>query len=170
MHVDRPNKASSDYRSSRCGMLDRMGQAVMTRHAQGFTLAEVLVGSLIASIVAGGTMMALVTAARIANQSSSPEGAEANAYARETLEKFRNMIACDSPWFDPTTCAATAAMPTTWQEDPLPPAGSGGTLSILGPGAKRCYQVKSENCAGAPGDCYVIQVQVCWRGTSACQC
>ena len=139
---------------------------------RGFTITEVLIASLIAAVVAGGTMMSFVTAARITRAKSNVGTAEASNYARETAEKYRNYIACDSPWFNATTCAPTGGLPTTWQEDALPaPDPLANSESILIGGASRRFCVTAKDCdgggVGGPGNCYAIQVKVCWGG-SAC--
>ena len=138
---------------------------------EGFTLIEVLVASLISAVVAGGTLTAFVTAARLARQASSPASLEAAAYAQQTLEEYRNMIACDSAWFDSANCTVSAGLPSVWTNEPLP---AGGTESIqnLGGGAKRCYRVNSADCDGngTTGDCFQVEVVVCWNDFTGCPC
>ncbi len=137
------------------------------RGTQGFTMLEVLVASIVGALIAGGTMMAFVTAARISRNETGPDSAEASAYARETLERLRNDVAADpSPsWFQ-----ANAGL--GWQPDtiPLPPAPgdcptAGKNQSILcrGPVTRR-YKVTAEDCdgVGGTGDCYAVSVKVCW--------
>ncbi len=132
---------------------------------RGFTLIEVLCASLIASIVAGGTMMAFVTAARIKGRQSSTTSVEATQFAQETLEKYRNYVAVDS------TFLSDKADTNTWYPDLLPSSGS-DSESILKTGAKRCFRVDRKDC-NADGtvdpDCYQIQVKVCWNGGN-CPC
>lgn len=137
----------------------------------GFSLIEVLAAALIAAVVAGGTMMAFVTAARITRERGSAGFVEASTYAQQTAERFRNMIACDSAWFTPGTCAPSASLPTDWTNDPLPAAGSG--QSILASPSKRCYRATQlANCGpgAATTPCFTMEVYVCWNGDTSCPC
>ncbi|MBI2495741.1 MAG: prepilin-type N-terminal cleavage/methylation domain-containing protein [Candidatus Omnitrophica bacterium] len=156
--VNRPS-----IRLSRSGGRGRAGKAA------GFSLVEVLVASVIGTVVVGGSMMAFVAASRMMQTQNTPAFAEAAGYAQQTLEKYRNMIACDSPWFNPATCAPLPL--NTWTEDSLPLPGSGGTESFLSSGVKRCYQVTPQDCdgTGGVGDCLKVEAQVCWNGAS-CSC
>ena len=142
------------------------------RGGAGFTLIEVLVASAIGAVVAGGSVMAVVAASRMLRAQSGSGSAEAAQYAQQTLERFRNMIACSPPWFDAVTCApviAPGGLPTGWTNDPLPLA-TPGTETILTTVSKRCYKVTPQDCDGAPGnDCFNVEAQVCWNGT-ACPC
>jgi len=143
---------------------------------QGFTLIEVMIASVITSLVAAGTFMAFVAAARMNREQNNPQNAEAAGYAQQTIERFRSRIACSpadipaSPWFD-ANCNAT--LPVGWQDDPLPPGNPGaGSESLLNspnnvaPNPLRRYCVTAADCDGdaAVGDCYSIQVRVCWDG------
>ena len=134
---------------------------------RGFTLIEVIIASLITSVVAAGTFMAFVAAARMNRVQNNPQNAEAADYAQQTIERFRSNIACGGTWFD-ANCGQT--LPVGWQDDPLPAAAGAGNRSLLAlPGAVaplRRYCVKPANpidCAA--GDCYSVQVKVCWNGT-----
>lgn len=141
----------------------------------GFTLTEVLVASAIGAVVAGGSMIAYVAAARMMRAPGVPSADEAVVYARETLETYRNMIACDSPWFVAATCAPVLGPPMdgNWIADPwLPPPPRPGVESILNTSTpKRCYRVIKRDCDGdgTDGDCFNVDAQVCWNGT-ACPC
>ncbi len=138
---------------------------------RGFTLIEVMIASVITSLVAAGTFMAFVAAARMNREQNNPQAAEAAGYAQQTIERFRSLIACSpadipaSPWFDPN-CNAT--LPVGWQNDALPPGGPGaGSESLLNtPNPLRRYCVTAADCdgVGGVGDCYSIQVKVCWKG------
>lgn len=142
----------------------------------GFTLTEVLIAAAIGAVVAWGTAAAFIAAGRMLKTQSMTAFAEASAYAQQTLERHRNRIACDDPWFDPSTCNYTGL--TTWQNDPLvdaagnPYSDSAGTESIfnnaLPPGVQRRFCVTPDNCGGAAGDCLKVQVHVCWNGSTAC--
>ena len=140
----------------------------LMRQARGFTLVEMLVSSLIASVVAGGTMMAYVTAARITRQQNSSNTTEASLFAQETIERFRNRIAARLPTEEVPWPGANVG---TWQDDPLPVDGGGSDSILQTPGrATRVYCVMKVDCNGNgtvtdPDDCYGVQVKVCWNGT-----
>lgn len=127
----------------------------MRGSAAGFTLLEVLAASVLASVVAGGMMMAYIAAARMPPPRGIDPMLEANGLAQQTLEWIRNQVAADSTFF--ATQAAAG-----WQEDPLPAAGS--SESILNQTAVRRYCVRTADCAGV-GDCYAADAKVCWNGT-----
>ncbi len=133
----------------------------------GFTLIEVLLGSVIASVVAGGTMMAFVTAARIARRQNAVAMAEATGYAESTLERLRNHVAVDE-----TLLPTRAASPDTWWCDNLPAPAAGGSESILNLNATRAYRVRVEDCDGVAGSeaCFALQVRVCWSDPGCPSC
>ena len=130
---------------------------------RGFTLIEVIIASLITSVVAAGTFMAFVAAARMTRVQNNPQNAEAADYAQQTIERFRSNIACSPPWFDASCNFIGQAK---WQDDLLP--GNAGTDSIVNtptPGRRYCVKpAPLVDCAA--GDCYSIQVKVCWNGTA----
>ncbi|MBI3330930.1 MAG: prepilin-type N-terminal cleavage/methylation domain-containing protein [Candidatus Omnitrophica bacterium] len=143
----------------------------MSDREQGFTLAEVLVASVITAVVAGGTATAFVAAARMTRAQSNPGTAEASVYARQTAERFRNRMACDDPWFD-AACQPTN-IPSGWNADPLPSPTAAGSESVLKTGARRCYRITPQECDGAPpsGDCLGVEVRVCWNNDfTNCPC
>ena len=117
---------------------------------RGMTLIEIIVASVIGLLIAGGALMVFVTATRISGRSST----DAPFVAQQTLEAFRNLIACeDQTWFDPSNCTATS-LPAPWTpHTPLP----GGTKATA-----RDYQVTAVDCdgVGGPGDCFQVQVKV----------
>ena len=129
-------------------------------------MVEVLVASVVASVVAGGTMMAFVTAARMMQAQDNPKFAEANDCAAQTIERFRNRVAADDTWLNDQVALG-------WQADALTDAVSGcggGSESIqsVGAGAKRCYRVTPEpSCAP---QCYRLEVKLCWDDTTPCLC
>lgn len=141
------------------------------RDAQrGFTLVEVLAASLIASVVAGGTLMAFATAARISRQQSSTAAAEATGYAQRYLEGIRNKVTQDLSTVppDPTKTWLGLNASSTWIDAPITDAEwfseTGGNDSIRQMGVKRCYRVTNEvHCHQTTGpDCYAVNVAVCW--------
>jgi len=135
------------------------------RARAGFTLLEVLVAGVIMSVAAAGTMASLVAAARMVRQQNNTGTAEAAWYAQETAERFRNMMACDSAWFNPANCNPAGPMPVGWTADPLPaPAGGPADQSILDAPARRCYRVTPTDFGGAAGnDYYRLDVRMCWN-------
>ena len=145
----------------------------MRRAQKGFTLIEVMIASVITSLVAAVTLMAFVAAARMNKAQNNPQNAEAADYAQQTVERFRSNIACRQPgdpagqWFD-ANCGST--LPVGWQDDPLPAVNTTGNRSFLAAGnlpAARRYCVTAANPADCTvGDCYAIQVRVCWNGTA----
>ena len=146
----------------------------MSNREQGFTLAEVLVASVITAVVAGGTATAFVAAARMTRAQSNPGTAEASVYARETAERFRNRMACDGGWFTAdAACTPTPAIPVSWTADPLPSPTAAGSESVLKTGARRCYRITPAECDGVPpsGDCLGVEVRVCWNNDfTNCPC
>ena len=136
----------------------------------GFTIMEIMVASIIATVVAAGTLTSFVTAGRIMAAQSNLSVAEANTYAQDSVEYFRNNIACQAPWFD-GNCNYVG--PAGWVSDNLPNAPGGGSESVLGTTAKRCYRVQpvaAGACATANG-CYSVEVRVCWNNALVnCPC
>ena len=148
------------------------------RRAAGVTLIEVMIAALITSLVAAGTFTAFVASARMERAQNNPQNAEAADYAQQTIERYRSNIACspggvvaNSPWFD-ANCTYTG--PVVWQDDALPDqAGVGtGNRSLLNipsnPAPARRYCVTPQDCDGdgTVGDCYSMQVRLCWNGTA----
>jgi prepilin-type N-terminal cleavage/methylation domain-containing protein len=138
----------------------------------GFTLIELLLASLVSAVIASGTMMAFVTAARMVRDQNIPSNAEASGFAEETLERFRNLVAYGtSGGLDPVfaTWITNNAGPS-WHADPLP--GSGGTNSILSFPHRRCVRVTPRDCdgVGGTGDCYGVDARVCWKTLTNCPC
>ncbi|MBI4004127.1 MAG: hypothetical protein HY353_03815 [Candidatus Omnitrophica bacterium] len=131
---------------------------------------EVVIASLVASIVAGGTLMAFVASARMTTSQDLMTNAEASALAQEAVEQFRNRVTADPGdvmWWQ-TQAALTAN--DGWVAEPLP--ATGGSESKLNAGAKRCYRVRAADCdgVGGAGDCYAVQSRVCWNDVSNCPC
>ena len=127
------------------------------RHQQGVTLVEILVASVIGALLAGGTMMAFVMSRKVTtNAAGTVEAAE---LAQQTLERFRNQIACDLPWFNGANCASGAALPTSWTTDTIPASSS---LPVQG--GTRQYKVSPADCDGdgTPGDCFRVDSKVTW--------
>ena len=134
------------------------------RNAQrGISLMEVLVAAVIGTLMAGGTLLAFLLATK--HTRSSLETVDAAALAAQTLEKFRNKIACDEgtaagtdPWFD-AACQGQAIGPTG---DAVP-----ADHPILGvdPSATRTYTVTPADCDGVGGadDCFKVEVKVHWN-------
>jgi hypothetical protein len=138
------------------------------RNAKGLSLLEVLIAALIGMVVAGGTMLAFTTAEKVSVGASG--AVEAADFAQQTIERFRNRIACDDEeWFDPATCQAVAsAAMTGWTFDPVDATDglpdSPGTLSMIGQGGSRQYKVTEVDCDGDDivGDCLQVEAKVTW--------
>ena len=138
-------------------------------------MIEVLIAAAITAVIAGGALAAYVASSRMMGQQNSPASAEAAGFAQQTIERYRNMIACDSPWFNPATCTAGAGLPTTWTSDALPSSAAAGSESILQhtPAPKRCYLVQPlAACTAGAGtpDCFQLQAKVCWGDYTQCPC
>ena len=129
------------------------------------TLVEILAGTLITSIVVGGTMTAFVTAARIQRAGASAISVRASDSAQELLELLRNHVATDDTFFQTRAGGG-------WLNDDgstqVPPLAIGDPAEEV----KRVYRVEGADCdgdgvvagAGAPPeiDCYAVTVKVCW--------
>ena len=134
----------------------------------GITLLEVLIASSIGVVITGGAMLALTTSKKVSMRAAGV--VEAAGFAQQTIERFRNKIACDDPdWFTAATCRAGAGLPTSWTNDPADSAVDGlpdspGPLSMIGQGGRRQYRVTSLDCDGdgASGDCFQVDTKVAW--------
>lgn len=149
----------------------------MRRAQGGFTLAELLMASAIASVIAAGTMSAFVAAARMQRGAAGPRDAEAAFLAQQFLDALRNRVAADSTWF----ASAAAASSSGWISDDaliedapgMDPIAAAASLLNTGAGARRCYQVIPADCDGdgsAVDDCHQVQVTVCWNDLTSCPC
>lgn len=144
----------------------------LCRRIAGYTLLEVMVASIITSVAAAGTMAAIVAAARMTRQQNHAGTAEASWYAQDTAESLRNMISCQSAWFDPATCAPVG-VPGGWVAHALPaPPGGQADQSILDAPARRCYRVTPVDMGGTAGnEYYQLDVRMCWNNDLAdCPC
>ena len=128
--------------------------AMRGRDKRGMSLIEVLVAAAIASVLVGGLMAAFLTAMRISVRGGS--NTEAAGLVQQTLERFRNRVACDpGSWFGGANCGATPPPANT--PDPL----VGGALF----GGTRVYTVTPEDCDGVPGgpsNCLKVVAKVSW--------
>ena len=122
---------------------------------RGMTLIEVLAAAVIGTVLVGGVMAAFLTAMRLGQQGGGTS--EAATYAQETLERYRNHIACDdAAWFNPATCAFVG--PIAGSPVPALPGGA-----LFG-GATRTYSVAAADCdgVGGAGDCFKVMTKVAW--------
>ena len=128
---------------------------------RGFTLMEIVAASVIGALVAGGTMTAFVMAVKFSQKASSRT--EATQLAQQTLEKFRDRVACrgsgqtqGDAWYD-AACNADAPLGST--SDPIP--GSSVLPQFNG---ARTYSVVPWDCDGdgMPGDCMKVVTKVTW--------
>jgi prepilin-type N-terminal cleavage/methylation domain-containing protein len=135
----------------------------MTGH-RGVSLIEVVIASVIAALVAGGTMMAFVMAAGISQQDTM-DSTEAVFYAEHTLERLRNHIACDDGWFG---AGCTSSVPPGWTSDPLPTPPAGVESPLVTAGGTRDYEVVPADCdgVGGAGDCFRVTTRVQWTGAN----
>ena len=129
----------------------------MLRNDRGFNLVEIIAAAVIGALLAGGTMTAFVMTMKTSQAASAKS--EATQLAQQTLERFRNEIACDSGWFNPANCQPGTLPSGT--SDPLPGTS---VLSKLDASASRKYTVEPADCdeVGGPGDCFKVVTTVNW--------
>jgi len=136
--------------------------------ARGVSLIEVLVAAVIGSLIAAGTLMAFVLSSKVTTE--SVEQTEALHFAIETIERFRNRVACDDVWFDDSgvNCnfgGVDTNLPVALTSDPFPLPATPSTSALINHGMSetRQYQVVPGDCDGAAGaDCYTVNVVVNW--------
>ncbi len=163
-----------------------MSFSMRIRNRQGSTMVEVLVASIIGAVMAGGTVAAVVTAARMTRQSDSMASQEANGYAQHLLEELRNRVAADDTFFRCAPAAAwingnSSTTPVDTMQSGctgnmpqflLPPNTSENSIQTRYPGTvRRCYRILPAQCdgVGPSTDCFRVNVQMCWGGGS-CPC
>lgn len=138
---------------------------------RGMTLIELVAAAVIGAVVAGGTLTAFVTAIRISGRTSATD---LTFLLQQTLEKYRNWIACDDDrWFNTTTCemSITPCRPNPqnptacvcdsndpqecFTEDQVP--GEAGLT-----GAIRAWQAVPQDCDGngVAGDCLRLTARI----------
>ena len=125
---------------------------------------EIMVSTVIGGLMAGGVMLAFLTSMKLSGGASNI--AEAAFYTQQTLERFRNKIACrqtgegaTDTWYD-TSCNPASPIDAGPQNDVLP-----GTAPIkVNFGATRQYQVTSVDCdgVGGAGDCLQVEAKGTW--------
>ena len=132
----------------------------MTR--QGMTLVEIVTASVLAALLVGGTMMAFVSATKGVHHSSGR--GEATFLALQTLEGYRNQVACrqgaetqSQAWFN-AACQADAPVGNNAEALPMD-----ADLAKF-PNASRQYQITPRDCDGDSivGDCLQMTVKVHW--------
>ena len=141
-------------------MLLKLGDRA--RGIAGVTLIELLVASVMVALLAGAMLVAFLTSARMSSQST--QHTEAASLLQQTLERFRNQVACDNNadvpnatplstvkhWFEPN-CLSSADF--TADDLPLPSDYT-----------QRDYTVQAANCDGIPGpDCFKVEAHVHWN-------
>ena len=142
-------------------------------------MIEVLIAGVMASVVAVGTAAAFVAAARMTRVRNNPTFAEASISAQQTVDRFRNQVACDAvvngtAWYT-ANCLVDPALPDVWVSDDLLLPANGVTDSLLNqfPNAKRCRKIiRLPNCNAGAGvsDCIQVQTKVCWNDLTNCPC
>ena len=137
----------------------RLLHPVVTR-TTGFTLIEVLAASIVLALLAAGTLLAFLAATKISAQSH--QNAEAAYLAQQTLERYRNQIACDSHDFDGVPEPAEE-----WVDDDCNSVANftkidGGQPP---PGyTQRDYQVQAQDCTGDNvNDCFLVTATISWQ-------
>ena len=128
---------------------------------QGMTLIEIVVAALLAALLAGGTMMTFVSATKGVHHSS--DRGEATFLALQTLEGYRNHVACRQ---------STEAQNQTWYDASCQSDAPRGNIEALPtdadlakfPNATRQYQTTPLDCDGdgIVGDCLQMTVKVHW--------
>ena len=125
---------------------------------RGFTMLEVIVAAAIGALLAGGTMVAFMMTSKMSMDASNKS--EAAYLTQQTMERFRNKVACDeSRWFD-ASCKST--MTGAWIDDPIP---AGAAPSVAGFAANRQYKVEPADCDGdgTVGDCLKVVTKLSWQ-------
>ncbi len=114
---------------------------------RGVSLFDVLVAAVIASFMAGGTLLAFVTAMRIRQPDTL--SLDQMKLLRHEVERLRNRIACDEwSWFDHPVCRGRPNIPNERRASdtaPLPP-GLRESPSLVG--VIREVIVRPEDCTG----------------------
>ena len=130
------------------------------RRHRGLTLMELIAASVLGALVAGGVLTAFLLAAK--NTRGSVRTVDAVAMAEETLERFRNKIACDDFWFAfIPDCGGIGLLLN--QPDPVL---LNHPIKTVDPGnADRRYDVEPWDCDGdgVLRDCYRVKVTVNWN-------
>ncbi len=136
---------------------------VQRRGCAGTTLAEVLIGGAILTVIIAGTSIAFGTAARIEGSFNGPKYVEAASYGQDWLESLRNHVATDDPFFTLPPASgghtpAGGAVSAWFNDDP-------STAPVL-----RRYQVGALDCDGdgTPGDCVKVSTRICWNEPGTC--
>lgn len=89
-----------------------------TQPRRGMSLMELLAAAVIGSLMAGGTLLAFVTAMRIRHPNRV--NADQMQLLYYEVERLRNRIACDQwSWFNPV-CRGRRDIPTEQDNSPLP--------------------------------------------------
>ena len=134
------------------------------RHTnRGVTLIEIIAASVIGALLAGGTLTAFVLAVTMTRGSVTT--VEAATYAAQTMERFRNKIACSDPqWFD----AGCNFLNQSLTADSFPGSMSAANSTFFEFDPSRQYQVQAADCDGngSNGDCYQMTVTVSWTSPS----
>jgi prepilin-type N-terminal cleavage/methylation domain-containing protein len=133
---------------------------------RGFSLIELLTSVLIITVAILGTMTASVGAGRIARlRGEGPDYTEAVGCAQESLEWYRNAVAADD------TRLKTDATGLWKAGTALSSCGSGTESIQFEPGSPPvtpahvwCLQPQDCDLVNGAGDCYSMQVRVCWDG------
>lgn len=141
----------------------------MTQWTKGLTLLEIIVASVIGLVVAAGAMQAFVMAKQVSAKSTGV--VEAANLAEQTIERFRDRVACREPgqtleqtWFDGSCVVDPAALLLVDEPEAIP-VGGHSLPSLVG----RDYTVSMADCTGdgltdaGLDDCLQVQTTVEWN-------
>lgn len=108
---------------------------VARANARALSLVEIVAALVIGGVVTVGTLTALTAAVRIMNAVGVEADPEADQLAQQTLERYRNRIACDDPWFAGGATPCTLLNNPTEGDDPVPsPSTATSRTYALTPG------------------------------------
>ena len=109
------------------------GAIMQRRTERGFTLVEVVVAAVLSALIAGGGLMAFVTALRMAQRG----GALAAFYRTTMLNRYHNLSSClNAGWFAPGTCGEnlpTDAQAINFSDDDMQEVGQYRVSAVLPP-------------------------------------
>lgn len=138
----------------------------------GFSLAEVLIASVLITVVAAGTMASLIASAKMTHDVNASTMAEAGGQASQILETMRSRVAADDTFFADHAGMDNWTYASLGQPNQGPNGNypGGSPLSTLNQDAMRKYRVFQQDCDGdgKTGDCYSVAVEQCWDGSTWC--
>jgi prepilin-type N-terminal cleavage/methylation domain-containing protein len=138
------------------------------KNNQGFSFVELLIASLLISVVAAGTMASFIASARITQDQNATTMTEAGGRARQTLESLRNKVSGTDTFFSKAN-GNWSAVDTGVSGSSYGPT-SASPLSVTNQKSENEYRVFPQDCDGdgSTGDCYSVAVRQCWDGSKNC--